>query len=194
MPRLFTGLEMPADAVATLTSLRGGIPGARWIDPENYHVTLRFIGDVDNRTAHSVAEMLDRIQRPVFSITLDGVGVFGGRKPHSIFANVAASPPLSALQAEQERMMQMLGLPPDPRKFAPHVTIARCRGVSAGVVATYMESRGGFFWGPIEISRFVLFSSRSGQGGGPYVIEEAYPLEGGEFHDDDDHDEDDIDA
>jgi 2'-5' RNA ligase len=177
---------MPADAVSVLTGLRGGLPGARWIDPENYHLTLRFIGDVDNRTAHSVAEMLDRVQRPAFSITLDGIGVFGSKKPHSVFAAVAPSPPLGALQAEQERMMQMLGLPPDPRKFAPHVTVARLRGVSPASVATYIESRGGFFWGPIEIGRFVLFSSRSGQGGGPYVVEEAYPLQGGDF----DHDED----
>jgi 2'-5' RNA ligase len=177
MPRLFTGLEMPADAVAALSGLRGGLPGARWIDPENYHLTLRFVGDVDNRTAHAVAEMLDRIRRPAFSITLDGIGVFGGRKPHSVFASLAPSPPLAALQAEQERLMQMIGLPPDPRKFSPHVTVARLRGVSPSAVAAYMESRGGFLWGPIAISRFVLFSSRSGQGGGPYVVEEDYPLE-----------------
>ncbi len=189
MPRLFTGLEMPADAVSVLTGLRGGLPGARWIDPENYHVTLRFIGDVDNRTASSVADMLDRIRRSAFSITLDGIGVFGGRKPHSVFAGVTSSPDLAALQAEQERMMQMLGLPPDPRKFSPHVTVARLRGVSPGAVAAYMESRGGFFWGPIAIGRFVLFSSRSNQGGGPYVVEEAYPLEGGDFGHGEDADE-----
>ncbi len=72
--------------------------------------------------------------------------------------------------------MQMLGLPPDPRKFAPHVTVARLRGVSPPAVASYIESRGGFFWGPIEVSRFVLFSSRASRGGGPYIVEEAYPL------------------
>ena len=82
--------------------------------------------------------------------------------------------------------MQMLGLPPDPRKFAPHVTVARLRGVSPASVATYIESRGGFFWGPIEVSRFVLFSSRANHGGGPYVVEEAYPLEGAQYHDDED--------
>lgn len=181
MPRLFTGLEIPADATAMLTGLRGGLPGARWIDPENYHVTLRFIGDIDNRTAHSVAEMLDGIRRPAFEITLDGIGVFGGRKPHSVFADVRASRDLTALQAEQERMMQRLGLPPDPRKFAPHVTVARLRGASPLAVADYIQSRGRFHWGPIGIARFVLFSSRSGQGGGPYVIEEAYPLGDFEF-------------
>jgi len=177
MPRLFTGLEMPADAVDALTGLRGGLPGARWIDPENYHLTLRFVGDVDNRTAHAVAEMLDGIERPVFSITLDGIGVFGGRKPHSVFASVRPCAELTALQAEQERLMQKLGLPADSRKFAPHVTVARLRGVSPAAVASYIETRGGFYWGPIRVARFVLFSSRAGQGGGPYVVEEAYPLE-----------------
>ncbi|MEJ8574795.1 RNA 2',3'-cyclic phosphodiesterase [Microbaculum marinum] len=185
MPRLFTGLELPSGAVAALTGLRGGLPGARWIDPENYHLTLRFVGDVDNRTAHSVAEILDRIQRPAFSITLDGIGAFGGRKPHSVFAAVQSSPQLSALQAEQERLMQMLGLPPDSRKFAPHVTVARLRGVQPASVASYIEARGGFYWGPIAIERFVLFSSRSGQGGGPYVVEETYPLQGSYGSDED---------
>jgi RNA 2',3'-cyclic 3'-phosphodiesterase len=178
MPRLFTGIEIPADAVTALCGLRGGLPGARWIDPQNYHLTLRFIGDVDNHIAHSVAEMLDRIRRPAFSITFDGIGAFGGRKPHSVYAGVVNAPALTALQGEQERLMQMIGLPPESRKYAPHVTLARLRGASAGSVATYIEARGGFLWGPIEIGRFVLFSSRSGSGGGPYVVEEVYPLDG----------------
>ncbi len=178
MPRLFTGIELPADAVAMLTGLRGGLQGARWIDPENYHITLRFIGDVDGHVAHAVAETLDRIRRPAFDVTIAGIDAFGGRKPHSVLAKVAPEPQLSALQAEQERLMQMLGLPPDPRKFAPHVTVARLKGVPASAVASYIQARGGFHWGPVRVERFVLFSSRSGTGGGPYVVEEAYPLDG----------------
>ena len=60
MPRLFTGLEIPAEIGQTLSMLRGGLPGARWIDPENYHLTLRFIGDVDDRPAHEIASLLIR--------------------------------------------------------------------------------------------------------------------------------------
>ena len=47
MPRLFTALEIPPDIADRLSSLRGGLSNARWITPENYHVTLRFIGDID---------------------------------------------------------------------------------------------------------------------------------------------------
>ena len=73
MPRLFTGLEIPADLALTLTELRGGLPGATWIDPENYHVTLRFIGDVDERIADEIADALARVRRPAFDVRIRGI-------------------------------------------------------------------------------------------------------------------------
>ena len=63
MPRLFTGLEIPPSVAQSLDMMRGGLPGARWIDPENYHLTLRFIGDIDDALAHEIAGMLGRVQR-----------------------------------------------------------------------------------------------------------------------------------
>ncbi|ESR26018.1 RNA 2',3'-cyclic phosphodiesterase [Lutibaculum baratangense] len=179
MPRLFTGLEIPEAVAAHLTTLRGGLSGARWIDPENYHVTLRFIGDVENGTAAEVHEALRRVRRGPFTLQLTGLDAFGGRKPHSIHASVQPSPALHALQAEHERLMQMIGLPPEGRRYSPHVMIARLRGVSAGSVAGYLEGRGGFMSMPFEVTQFVLFSARASTGGGPYVVEEEYPLEGG---------------
>ena len=71
MPRLFTGVEIPPEVGQALASLRGGLPGARWIDPENYHLTLRFIGDVDDTTAHEVVSMLARVKRGAFELRLD---------------------------------------------------------------------------------------------------------------------------
>jgi hypothetical protein len=68
MPRLFTALEIPRDAALSLSLLRGGLPGARWLDVENYHITLRFIGDVDGPTADEVVNALDRVDRPSFSL------------------------------------------------------------------------------------------------------------------------------
>src|SRR5512134_2122382 len=78
MPRLFTGLELPADLGQSLATLRGGLPGARWIDPENYHVTLRFIGDVDDVVAHEVASMLGRVRREAFELRVEDLISFGG--------------------------------------------------------------------------------------------------------------------
>ena len=180
MPRLFTALEIPRDASLSLSLLRGGLPGARWIDPENYHLTLRFIGDVEGHVADEVANALDRVRRPGFSLTLSGVGAFGSKKPHSIYAGAVATPDLVALQGEIERICQRLGLPADPRKFVPHVTIARLRNSSPHDIAGYLSSRGNFATMPFKVGRFVLMSSKDSVGGGPYIVEEAWPLAGGD--------------
>lgn len=176
MPRLFTALEIPREAAMSLSLLRGGLQGARWIDVENYHLTLRFIGDVEGHVADEIVNALDRVRRPAFSLMLSGVGAFGQKKPHSIWAGVAPSPDLNALQAELERICQRLGLPSDPRRFTPHVTLARLRNTSPGEVAHYLSARGNFSTMPFKIGRFVLMSSRDSVGGGPYVVEEAWPL------------------
>ena len=178
MPRLFTALEIPRDAALSLSLLRGGLPGARWIDVENYHLTLRFIGDVEGHVADEIANALDRVDRPAFQMTLSGVGAFGGKKPHAVWAGVSASPDLTALQGEIDRICQRLGLPADPRKFSPHVTLARLRNASPLDVAQYLSARGNFAALPFRVGRFVLMSSRDSVGGGPYIVEEAWPLVG----------------
>src|ERR1700749_3817931 len=122
MPRLFTGLEIPAALGQSLSLLRGGLPGARWIDPENYHVTLRFMGDVDDDIAQEVDWLLGQMRRKSFELHLDGLQSFGGRKPRALVAAVAPSQTLMELQAEQERLMRRVGLDPETRKYPPHVT------------------------------------------------------------------------
>jgi 2'-5' RNA ligase len=176
MPRLFTALEIPRNAAMSLSLLRGGLPGARWIDVENYHITLRFIGDVDGRTADEIVHRLDRIDRPEFSLTLNGIGSFGSKKPHSIWAGVSPVPELYALQGEIERICQRLGLAPDPRKFTPHVTLARLKASRVDDVVHYLSGRGDFHTLPFKVSRFVLLSSKESVGGGPYLTEEIFPL------------------
>jgi RNA 2',3'-cyclic 3'-phosphodiesterase len=176
MPRLFTGLEIPPHVADSLSMMRGGLPGARWIDPENYHLTLRFIGDIDDALARDIAGLLGRVQRRPFELRLDGLTSFGGRKPRALVASVSAVTQLLELQSEQERLLQRLGLEPEGRKYIPHVTLARLRETSSWQVADYLSARGHFRSAAFEVSRFVLFSSRSSVGGGPYVVEAAYPL------------------
>jgi len=176
MPRLFTALEIPAPIAFLLSLLRGGLPGARWVDPENYHVTLRFIGDIDSRTADEIGRALEKVDRPSFELSLAGLDAFGGNKPHSIVASVRSSPALKELQSEHERIIQRIGLEPERRKFRPHVTLARIKGASEADAAAYLALRGDFRTPSFPVGRFVLLSSRDSRGGGPYVMEEAYPL------------------
>jgi 2'-5' RNA ligase len=176
MQRLFTGLEIPPGIAQTLSMLRGGLPGARWIDPQNYHVTLRFIGDVDDDVAGEVASLLGRVRRVPFELRLDGIASFGGKKPRAVVATVASSPALMEAQAEQERLMQRIGLEPEGRKYIPHITLARMRDASSRDVAEYLAAHGLFRAPPFRVSGFALFSSRASIGGGPYVVEASYPF------------------
>jgi len=177
LPRLFTGLEIPAEVGFALSLKRGGLYGARWIDPENYHITLRFIGDVDHAVANEVTDGLDRLTHSEsFKIRLNQLGAFGGDKPRALYAAVENNASLQRLQAAQERVLQRLGLEPEGRKFVPHVTLARLRGSAASDIASFMAFSGRFEPLEFAVGRFVLFSSRDSVGGGPYLIEQAYPL------------------
>lgn len=176
MPRLFTGVEIPAEVAEALGMLRGGLPGARWITPENYHLTLRFIGDVNDVIAQEVASLLGRVKRTTFELHLEGLTSFGGRKPRAVVATAAPTQALLDVQAEHERLMQRIGLEPEGRKYIPHVTLARLRDASSRDVADYLATRGFFRTPSFQVERFVLFSSRNSVGGGPYVVEASYPL------------------
>jgi len=177
MPRLFVGLEVPEDVGFALSLKRGGLVGARWIAPDNYHITLRYIGDVDWQAARDIISVLDRFcGHDRFHLQLDGLGVFGGNTPRALFASVAANPALVALQVAQERALQRIGMPPESRKFTPHVTLARLHQVTARDVAGFISHAPAFTPLSFPVGRFVLYSSRMAQGGGPYVIEEIYDL------------------
>lgn len=177
MPRLFTGVELPPDVALDLSIMRGGIEGARWIDPESYHVTLRFVGDIPDRLAHELSDELGRvIAMPPFTISLAGMGIFGSKKPHSLYVRVEECSDLRRLQAMHERVCQSLGLPPEPRKFTPHVTLARLRQADRRQAMGFAHSHNLYRSRSFEVSSFVLFSSRASRGGGPYGREEVYPL------------------
>lgn len=177
MPRLFTGLEIPPEIAAELSTYRGGLPGARWIDPENYHITLRFVGDVDHAVARDVSSLLDGVRRRgPLTVTFDQLDSFGGGRPRAVFARAVPTSDLQELQAEQERLVRRVGLPAEKRKFLPHVTLARLRDASALDVAGYIATRGQFPKLSFTAERFVLFSSRNSVGGGPYVVEADYSL------------------
>lgn len=176
MPRLFTGLSIPDHIIDTLSSIRGGLSGARWITPENFHVTLRFLGDIDDATAHDVFLILSRIQRTIFPITIEGITVFGGDRPRALVAKIVPSPALMELQAEHERLVRRLGLPAETRKFTPHITLARLRDTSPFELANFLGMISHVPRLTFEAESFEVFSSRASVGGGPYVIEASYPL------------------
>jgi 2'-5' RNA ligase len=188
MPRLFTGIEIPPEVREELARIRRPLPGGRWTEPENLHLTLRFVGDLDNPRATEFADRLADIEADAFELRLAGLGTFGGNEPRSIWAGVEASPQLEALARANDRAARAAGLPPDGRQFKPHVTIARLKFAGPDEIARVLQRIGAFRTQPFLVARFVLFSAKPKTGGGPYAVEEAFTLRGGEFADLDDTD------
>ena len=176
MPRLFTALALPPQTRAALALTRGGLFGAHWSEPDDYHLTLRFIGDIDARMADEVAAVLEEARRGPVEAAFEGLSWFGGDKPRAVIARVKPAPALVELAADHERRLRRLGLPPEKRQFTPHVTLARMRGVSPAAVADYLASRGRLEAPGFTAESFALMSARDGVGGGPYVVEGEYPL------------------
>lgn len=176
MPRLFTGIKIPNYIAQLLAFKRGKIKGARWMDMEDYHVTLRFIGDVDPENAQEISVLLGQINRDKFNICLDGMDIFGSKKPRTLFATIGSNEPLWALQREHENLIQRIGLKPEPRKYAPHVTLARLSAARREDVAQFLGQQGEFLPLEFQVESFALFSARGSIGGGPYLVEERYGL------------------
>ena len=180
MPRLFSAFEIPREVAARLALLRGGLIGARWIEPEDYHVTLRFFGDIDGHTARALDDDLVAAEfsfpRDRLRLDFDEIGVFGGQQPRALIARVKPCAGLSRLQAAHEAIARRNGLAPETRKFTPHVTLARLRGVEPRAVGGWLSERAYPLGLGFDAPGFALFSSRDSVGGGPYRREAVYPF------------------
>ena len=176
MPRLFTALEVPLSIRTHLALLRSPLGGAKWVEAEHMHITLRFAGDVDERTADEFAAALARVRAEPIGIAIRNAGAFGGRDPRVLWAGVEGGEALEALYRAHERAARSAGLERDRRGFKPHVTLARMRGAKHRAVARFLQENSGLRTEPFVAERFVLFSARPGAGGGPYAVEAEYPL------------------
>ena len=179
MIRLFVALALPEPLQLQLASLDGGVPGARWVKPENRHLTLRFIGEVDRSVADDLDTALGGVEAPSFELTLSGVGHFG--KPDAariLWAGVEPTGALDRLQAKVEAATARAGLPAEHRRFSPHVTLARLRHAPGNRVEQFVADHDGFRAPPITIDRFTLFSSFLSASGAIYTPEAEYPFAG----------------
>ena len=179
MPRLFTAIEIPDELRPVLHSLHLTLPGARWVKPEAYHLTLRFAGDINNAVAREFAANLRGIDADVFPLRLSSVGTFGNHDPRAVWAGFEPSPALEALVRAHQRAARNARLPPEKRSFKPHVTLAHLKNSDPQAVARFLSRYAAFRSEPFIVTNFVLMSSKPVTGGGPYVKEETYSLQGG---------------
>ncbi|HEY7578330.1 MAG TPA: RNA 2',3'-cyclic phosphodiesterase [Acetobacteraceae bacterium] len=176
--RLFVGIELPWELrqrIALLAS--AGIPGARWVPPENYHVTLRFIGETPRYLAEEIDHALAALRGPAFALTLGGIGTFAkGGRSQLLWLGVERSEQLERLRSKIETALQRCGLEPERRKFQPHVTLARLDGAAEAKLAGFVQAHNLFRAEPVAVEHFTLFSSALGNEQPVYTAEVEYPL------------------
>jgi 2'-5' RNA ligase len=177
MIRLFVGLELPDDIRFALAGLCSGVPGADWEPAENFHLTLRFVGDVSESDGDDIHDALTRVRAPGFAMSLAGVGHFAtGDELRTLWAGVEKSPALLQLQRNVESALVRMGLPPETRRFHPHVTLARCAGVPAPRAQAFLAHHALFRAGPFDVGHFTHFTSLRRAEGAIYTAEAEYPL------------------
>jgi 2'-5' RNA ligase len=173
MLRLFVGIALPPELKLRLSLLCAGLPGARWVDPGNYHLTLRFIGEVDEGMASDIDAALAQIRAPRFEVALAEIGHWGKRM---LWVGVERNPALLQLHDKVESALIRLGLQPEERRYAPHVTLARLKGTTEGRLQTYLTEHAPFRAAPFPVEHFSLVASYLTKSGAIYEDQADYPL------------------
>ena len=180
MLRLFVAIELPEAARTRLALVQGGMPGARWVTPESLHLTILFLGELDDGIAQDLDDRLAAIEAPGFELAIEGLGQFGaGRRWSALWAGVKDPAPLKHLHAKVSRVAIDCGIKADLRDFRPHVTLARLDQTSKPErIARWLAERGGFAIPSFPVGEFILYRSHLGQGGPVYEPLVRYPLAG----------------
>ena len=179
MYRLFVSIELPDDVKHLLARLSGDVPGARWLEADEMHLTVRFLGEVDGLVYEDVLAALDEVRAAPFELALRGVGHFPPRgEPRILWAGLDRSEPLRVLHDRVESALVRAGVEADHRKFSPHVTLARLKGTPARAVGSFLAMNGLFRTEPFPVREFHLFSSSLGAKRAVHRCEASYPLDG----------------
>ena len=178
MIRLFTALSLPQDLRFQISSLRAGIDNARWVKPENLHITVRFIGEVREDLADIIINNLAFVSAPTVPIELKGTGHFSSRGiVRALWVGVAMGPALSFLQLKVDKCLLTAGLAPERRRYTPHITVARPRTAHSKRIREWLETTGGFSASTYQADTLTLYQSHLGRKGPAYIPLAQYPLD-----------------
>lgn len=185
MPRLFVAVEIPEAIKQKILTLQTKIPTARWVRPENMHITLRFIGEVEPAQADAAESALGEVYGTPFRLALSGTGRFppGKRKaPRVLWLGIQGTQPLAALHDRVEAALRAADLPPgDNKPFKPHITLARLKAQKPVPAADqFLETNADFSAGAFTVESFVLIESELTRDGPRYSQRAVYSLQDGD--------------
>lgn len=177
MPRLFIAIDLPADRSDALSALRDDSLDVRWTPANQYHITLRFIGDTGEETVEALRNDLRAVEVPSFSISGEGLDVFPSRRrPRVLVARMSTHPELELLREEIERTVVRYGFDPESKPFNPHVTFARVRRGSPREVRQFLKANAGITLAPFSVTDFHLYRSDLQPSGAQHTVLESYGL------------------
>jgi RNA 2',3'-cyclic 3'-phosphodiesterase len=192
MPRTFLALNLPPELKTALSLLPGEIPGARWLDTEQYHVTLKFLGVLTHSEIDTLQECLSGVDFPVVPLKVKGVGLFPLRgDPETLWVGVDHNPALLRMQKHLEAQLSRHGFPREGRQYFPHISLARLREVGIPYLASFVAKHSTWEAEEAAITSYSLYSSHGSATGSHYVEEVRFPLYG--ITGDEDSEESDLD-
>lgn len=178
--RLFVGIAMPEAACEVLEDLQAELRVGRFADPETFHLTLAFLGEVEGEAQRELHEALERVEAPGFALRLTGLGTFGSKAPRVLWAGAAASPELLALHRAVGRAARRAGLDLARERFRPHVTLARFAPRMGAEdlerVRRYLETYAAAPLPEVAVGEITLYRSHLRPGGSVHEVLEVYPL------------------
>jgi 2'-5' RNA ligase len=178
--RLFIAIDLPDALTDELGLMAQGVPGARWLEPDDYHLTLRFIGEVDGLGFRDLLDTLEGTQKAPFMLQLKGVGFFPPRgQPRTLWVGLEPSKPLLELKKSLDYAIGRAGVAEESRKFMPHITLARLNGTPSTRVARFLTEYSLFRSEPFGVDAFHLYSSRLLPKGAVHTLEATFPLAAG---------------
>lgn len=159
--RLFVAIPLPDFVKERLTALQADLPHLRWTQAENLHLTLKFIGEVDEDFKDRIQTQLEAIQVKPFLLAVSGVGVFPERgNPAVLWAGFgSAHPHLFQLHKQIDDALFSIGIEPDRRVYRPHITLSRCKGVSRESLRPFLRKQADLETAPFRVEHFELVSS-----------------------------------
>ena len=174
--RLFIAIDLPEEIIDLISGMGRGIPTSRPVKPEQLHLTLRFIGEINHDLFFDIREQLQQVRFEPLTLSLQGVGHFPPRgKARVIWVGVAPIIELAKLKNRIDMQLGHCGLEPERRRFSPHITLARLKNPPMKRVMDYLAGNSMLTSPEFTVESFHLYSSHLTKDGAIHTIESSYP-------------------
>ncbi len=175
--KYFLALPLPPDLANQLISLVPFDPGIEPLEPQDLHITLRFVGDLKPAVFDEMLEALKEIKGPQIPIHLSGCGCFSeGKLPKILWVGVEKNPELIKLQHDISNLLDSFKIPRASHAFFPHLTLARLNNASPELLAQFLARHSKTTWDPYLATYWSLFQSHSTKSGPHYEEKVSYSL------------------